>query len=563
MAFFLPILVATLAAASPMSQFITKQALASVPEGWALQGAAPADQQLNLHIRVKEENLDQLQKRLLEISDPDHKDYGKHMTKDEVDALTAPTKDTVDSVTKWLASHGIQAGELSSGMLSVSVSVNQAKQMLDADYGVYTHADTGREIVRATSYSLPQAVHGAIEMVQPTTLFSDFGASKKMLAVKKKGQTSLQARQGDICSNEGSSTSCLRQDYNINGYTPTKGKTTLGICGFLGEFPSEDDLSSYLRKYDPDVPSNTTFSYQQINDGPGSAGGQGEADLDAQIAVALVYPIETIFYSTGGSPPHGPGGEQNEPYLEWLNYTLALKTPSQTYSISYGDDETTVPTDYAKTVCDLFMKLGARGVSVLAAAGDSGAGGRSACQNGQIKKFQPSFPASCPWVTTVGGTYRYGDSESGFADGGSGFSDFFGQPDYQKTVVDAYVATLSKTVTGAFNASGRAYPDIAASYEPYPIFQGGFEGQSGGTSASTPATASIIALLNDYLVANGKQPLGFLNPWLYKKGYQGVRDIAKGASNVCGSKTAFPAKKGWDASTGFGVPDFAKLKELV
>lgn len=556
----IPFLVATLAAASPMNQFITKQALPAVPEGWSFENAAPSDHQMQLHIRLKEQNLDQLQKRTLEVSDPEHESYGKHMSKAEVDALTAPSQETVDSVSKWLASHGIDAGEHSSGFLSVSVTVDQAKKLLDADYGVYTHASTGRQTVRATSYSLPQAVHGSIDMVQPTTLFSDLGLSvRKTLAAVE--ETAPQARAAEAgCTT--SSTSCLRQNYNVQGYTPTKGKTTMGICGFLGEFPSASDLSLYLQKYDKDIPPKTSFSYQSINGGRTTTGGSGEADLDAQIAVALVYPIETVYYSTGGSPPVNGSNTDNEPYLDWLKYTMGLDNPSQTYSISYGDDEPSVPDDYKDAVCTQFMKLGARGVSVLTAAGDSGAGGSSACSGGQLK-FEPSFPASCPWVTTVGGTHNYGAAEAGYGDGGSGFSNYFAQPDYQTDAVSGYVSQLDDDTKAAFNASGRAYPDIAASYTPYPVFRGGRETSLAGTSASTPATASIIALLNDYLVSNGKSPLGFLNPFLYKKGYKGVRDIAKGASNVCYSQTAFPAVQGWDASTGWGVPDFAKMKELV
>jgi tripeptidyl-peptidase-1 len=39
----------------------------------------------------------------------------------------------------------------------------------------------------------------------------------------------------------------------------------------------------------------------------------------------------------------------------------------------------------------------------------------------------------------------------------------------------------------------------------------------GGTSASTPVVAGAIALLNDELLAAGKPPMGFLNPWIYGK----------------------------------------------
>lgn len=249
MAFLLPVLVATLAAASPLSSFVTKQALPSVPQGWQLEAAAPPAHTIDLHIRLKEENIDRLKARALEISDPDHRDYGKHLSKTEVDALTAPTKETVDSVSKWLASHGIDAGEVNSGFLHVTVTVSQAKKLLDADYGVYTQSATGRQTVRTTSYSLPREIHAAVSMIQPTTLFSDLGISTKKLirpseAVADRGAV---ARDTSICSTERVSTKCLRENYNVKGYTPA-GNTTLGINGFLEEVPDLNDLSLYLKK---------------------------------------------------------------------------------------------------------------------------------------------------------------------------------------------------------------------------------------------------------------------------------------------------------------------------
>lgn len=560
MAYLLPLLVATLATASPLSQFVTKQALDAVPEGWSRDSAAPADHQLDLHFRLKEQNLDKLQQRALDISNPDHADFRKHMSKAEVDALTAPTKETVDSVSKWLSSHGIDAGDVNSGFLKVSMNVEQAKKLLNADYAVYKEASTGRQAVRTTSYGVPKDMHDAIAMIQPTTLFSDLGISNKNM--KKVGPEAISnsAQASDAtpssCRN-GVVTQCLRDNYNVNGYTATN-KTTVGIAGFLEEVPSDRDLDSYLKRYDSDLPSNIHLPIVSINNGPTNPGGQGEADLDAQIVVPMTYPMKSVYHSTGGRPPINGGGENdNEPYMEWLQYVLKQDNPPQTFSISYGDDETKVPSDYADSVCTQFMKLGARGVSVLVAAGDSGAGGDS------CTTFAPSFPASCPWVTTVGGTVNFGSDEASDRDGGSGFSNHFSTPDYQSAAVNGYIKALNGKFDGSYNKSGRAYPDLAASYEVYPIYHDGYRQQVVGTSAATPAVASIIALLNDYLVANGKSPLGFLNPWLYKTGKQGLRDIAKGHNNICGRNAAFPAVSGWDATTGLGVPDFAKLKQLV
>ncbi|CEJ92236.1 hypothetical protein VHEMI07897 [[Torrubiella] hemipterigena] len=565
----LPLLVATLATASPMGQMVTKQSLAAIPSGWELKAAAPAEHKIDLHIRLREENLDALRQRTLDVSTPDHPDYGKHLTKEQVDALVAPTKETVESVSKWLASHGVDAGKVESGYLSVTVSVDQAKQLFDADYAVYKH-ESGRETVRTTKYSLPRDLHSAIAMVQPTTLFSNTNNGHK--AFKHTPRDTKESRAADAadaanpCSKGRSTPDCLRYNYNVSGYTPSN-KTTIGIAGYLEEVYSADDLSSFLQEYATSVPSDSSPAIVSINNGGTDPSGEGEADLDVQITVPLTYPVTNVYYSTGGRPPSNyPAGTNNtnEPYLDWLQYMMKLDSVPQTITTSYGDDESTVPTDYMDSVCDLFMKLGARGVSLFVSAGDSGTGSsKVSCPNGKLTKYMPSFPASCPWVTTVGGTYKYGSAEQSHPDGGSGFSTHFDQPAYQADAVNAYVKSLNGQFSSYYSAKGRAYPDVAASYTPYPSWHGGFEGLTGGTSAASPTTASIFALVNDYLVSKGKAPLGFLNPWLYKTGKAGLRDIATGHTNVCGSTTSFPASKGWDASSGWGVPDFGKLKSLV
>jgi tripeptidyl-peptidase-1 len=104
------------------------------------------------------------------------------------------------------------------------------------------------------------------------------------------------------------------------------------------------------------------------------------------------------FLSTGGSPPYIPDANTptntNEPYLDWLNYVLAQPTIPQTFTTSYGDDEQTVPLDYATSVCNMFAQLGTRGASVLFSSGDSGVGG------GSCTTFLPNFPASCEFFNT-------------------------------------------------------------------------------------------------------------------------------------------------------------------
>ena len=78
-----------------------------------------------------------------------------------------------------------------------------------------------------------------------------------------------------------------------------------------------------------------------------------------------------------------------------------------------------------------------------------------------------------------------------------------------------------------FNATGRAFPDVAAMALNVEIaFEGEF-GTVGGTSCASPIFASVIALINDARARAGKSSLGFLNPFLYAHS-EAFHDITTG-----------------------------------
>jgi len=84
----------------------------------------------------------------------------------------------------------------------------------------------------------------------------------------------------------------------------------------------------------------------------------------------------------------------------------------------------------------------------------------------------------------------------------------------------------------------------------------------GGTSASSPTFAGVIALLNDFRLSQNKSSLGFLNPLIYSTGTAGFNDITSGSNPGCGTN-GFSAGTGWDPVTGLGTPDFGKLQALI
>ena len=102
-------------------------------------------------------------------------------------------------------------------------------------------------------------------------------------------------------------------------------------------------------------------------------------------------------------------------------------------------------------------------------------------------------------------------------------------------------------------------------------YQGGRLSVTGGTSASGPIFAGLVALLNDVQLNNGKPPLGFINPWMYnvaQSGKQAFNQILSGdnrcrESNGACCDEGFVAQSGWNPLTGLGTPVFPTLRDSL
>jgi kumamolisin len=122
---------------------------------------------------------------------------------------------------------------------------------------------------------------------------------------------------------------------------------------------------------------------------------------------------------------------------------------------------------------------------------------------------------------------------------GGGFSTLFPRPSWQPAVQ---------------GQNARGVPDVAGDASPLSGYAVRVDGQDtviGGTSAVAPLWAGLTALLNQKL----GRPVGFINPALYalNPSSGAFVDITSGNNN------GFDAGPGWDACTGLGRPDGAKL----
>ncbi len=146
---------------------------------------------------------------------------------------------------------------------------------------------------------------------------------------------------------------------------------------------------------------------------------------------------------------------------------------------------------------------------------------------------------------------------------GGGYSNHFSAPDYNKDVTSAYANSLDSSFNGYFNPSGRGYPDISLVSKNYQVIVNGQTLFARGTSASSPSWAALVSVLNDYRQSEGKPNLGFINPLLYSQNASAaIRDVTSGNNYGCDSN-GYSAATGWDAASGLGTFDFAKLRALL
>ncbi|KVP82159.1 peptidase S53 [Burkholderia ubonensis] len=278
-------------------------------------------------------------------------------------------------------------------------------------------------------------------------------------------------------------------------------------------------------------------------------GPDGEVALDLEIAGAIAPAAKLAVYFA----PNSDAG-----FIQAVNAAVHDTTnrPS-VISISWGGPEAIWQAQSAQAFDRVLQSAAALGVTVCAASGDSGSG--DGLQDGAQ---HVDFPASSPYVLACGGTQldalpgqgirrevTWNDEASGGGSGGGGVSTLFDVPVWQQglaaTLADGSRAPLAK----------RGVPDVAGDASPqtgYEVSVAGTPAVMGGTSAVSPLWAALIARIN----AAANTSVGWINPTLYKHP-DALRDITEGSNG------AYAAAPGWDACTGLGSPNGARLAAIL
>jgi subtilase family serine protease len=325
------------------------------------------------------------------------------------------------------------------------------------------------------------------------------------------------------------------------------------------------DIATFQRCYGTHVHVTSI----RVDGGAGTGPGQQESALDIETAIALAPEARLSVYD---APLEDYARSSFDEYTRIIDDDNA-----QVVSSSYGLCEAVVnDLDPGLIAAEntLFEQAAAEGISVFAAAGDSGSEG--CYRSTGSTSLAVNDPAAQPFVTAVGGTSltaihprpaerAWNDGvTSGIGAGGGGISSVWPMPRWQS---GPGVISRRSSGTPCRAAGGycREVPDVSASADPlhgYIIRWDGQWGPVGGTSAATPLWAAMTADILSAEAPPGRA--GFLNPLLYAAAASWHRpsfnDITLGDNDYTGTHGGrYPAKPGYDMASGLGTPIATRL----
>lgn len=556
---------------------------------------------MTLHFAMSASQKADLQ-QLLKLQQTRHStQFHKWLTPEQYAERFGMNSKDLQKVTLWLESQGFTNIQAARGRTFVTFSgtASEAQNAFNTSIHNYITSEGATHYANATEPELPKALNGLVESIHG---LHDF--HMKPHSVLRPHLTSNLTGNHFLVPNDLATIYDILPLYSA-GYNGSG--HSIAIVGQTDLIMS--DIETFQTNTGQAVKDPTVIEVNPSSP-PGtqvSSGDLGESDLDIEWASGIA-PGATIVFVTSGDV------ETSETYAVDNNVADVL-------SITYGDCESDIGAAAEATLNTMFQQAATQGMTVVAAAGDQGAADcDSSTASVAIKGLAVDVPAALPYVTGVGGT----EFNDGTATGGTtywsatnntvngsalsyipeiGWNDTDDTTPAQLTASGggastSFVKPSWQTGTGVPSDGHRDVPDLALTASadqdgyltcsdgscvnglrgPDPVApqptcaQQGYTSPcgdftvSGGTSASTPTFAGIVAILVQQ--QNGRQ--GSINPNLYTLASissNAFHDITTGNNIVpctggtpnCSSTIAtvagtlgYSAGVGYDQVTGLG-----------
>jgi kumamolisin len=518
-----------------------------LPNSSALGPADPTER-LEVTVIVRATDPQGLQTRLQEIAREAAKKGAKsrgptsHLSRAEYARRHGASRADLDAVREFAEAHGLAVVQEHAGRrtLLLAGTVAQFNDAFDVELQRCSHP-AGTYRGRTGPVHIPAELSGIIEAVLGLDDRPQAEAHFRMKTSHGRRSRPAQA---------GATSFTPLQIAAIYDFPPGDGNGECIALIELGGGYRPQDLQTYFSGLGLSLPAVTAVSVDQATNQPtGDPNGpDGEVMLDIEISGAIAPAAAIAVYFA----PNTDAG-----FLDAVTTAIhdEVRKPS-VVSISWGGAESTW-TQQAMTTMDQALQVAAAmGITVCVAAGDSGSTDGVSDGSNHV-----DFPASSSHALACGGTslqanvttitsevvWNDGNPTSGA--GGGGVSTFFALPSWQQGLdtTDAEGTRSPLTMRGV--------PDVSADADPqtgYNVLVDGTTAVYGGTSAVAPLWAGLIARIN----AMAGHSAGLMSPALYGQP-SALHDITQGNNG------GFAASPGWDACTGLGSPDGAKMAAIT
>lgn len=348
---------------------------------------------------VRQKNLDELTRILHDVSNPSSSNYGRYLSAQAVTNLTA-NPESSRAVISYLSLNGasIVSETPDSEYITANATIAVWEKMLLAKFYIFhqTHNSRVEEFVRTEQYWIPKELDSHLECVfntiqLPHRLFGELESltPTPIEQFDQNNNTKKFSSSGTVTP------ATLKSFYNIT--TQGSVESTQAIYAAIRQYYSPADLKLFQADNNlPNQPvSKNVGNYSSDRMCLADPANCAEGNLDVQYIMSISQLSPTTYWYT------------DLVFTDWLISVAAIAKPPLVFSISYGAEEPSMSGSEMNAFSAQMVKLSVRGVSVLAASGDDGANSRRArasISGVSDCGYTPIFPASCPYVTTVGAT---------------------------------------------------------------------------------------------------------------------------------------------------------------
>ncbi len=337
---------------------------------------------------LKKRNIDKVKRIALDVSDPRSLTYGKHISKEEVMALTH-NPEALDAVKQYLerfdASITIDDITVNGDYVHVRAPVEVWEKMFNTEFHHYkiTHHDKSVEhFMRTEKYFLPIEIASHVNGVFATT---DMPLPKKKthmssIAEQRVINEKLRANAYDptmLTALEFVYPAVINTVYNITSNIGSS-SVSQAIYASIDQEYSTVDLKNFLSYFN--IPSDavddvTSHQTKYCPDGNDCA----ESNLDVQYMMGVSQQTPMTYYYTNK-------------WWSWLSVVANMTNPPDLFSISYGAEEEYMTAAEMDAFDEEAAILASMGITLLAATGDDGAPG-SSVKNAYSCQYSPQWPA--------------------------------------------------------------------------------------------------------------------------------------------------------------------------